>query len=65
MVLPLVWLLFLWVGSFSPVLFPRSFAGLVPVVEVMIWLLLASLVWSRGEPVTACFLCLSLILNFE
>ena len=51
---------------FLPVLFLGSFAGLVPVVgSAMIWLPLASLVWSRGEPVTALLLVgLSLILNY-
>ena len=51
---------------FLPVLFLGSFAGLVPVVgSAMIWLPLASLVWSRGEPVTALLLVgLSLVLNY-
>lgn len=51
---------------FIPVFFLGSFAGLVPVVgSAMIWLPLASLVWTRGEPVTALFLAfLSLALNY-
>jgi predicted PurR-regulated permease PerM len=51
---------------FLPVFFLGSFAGLVPVVgSAMIWLPLASLVWSRGEPVTALILAsLSLLLNY-
>ena len=51
---------------FLPVFFLGSFAGLVPVVgSAMIWLPLASLVWSRGEPVTALLLAsLSLLLNY-
>lgn len=51
---------------FLPVFFLGSFAGLVPVVgSAMIWLPLASLVWSRGEPVTALLLSsLSLLLNY-
>jgi predicted PurR-regulated permease PerM len=51
---------------FLPVFFLGSFAGLVPVVgSAMIWLPLASLVWTRGEPVTAFILAvLSLVLNY-
>ena len=51
---------------FLPVFFLGSFAGLVPVVgSAMIWLPLASLVWSRGEPITALTLAsLSLLLNY-
>ena len=51
---------------FLPVFFLGSFAGLVPVVgSAMIWLPLASLVWSRGEPVTALLpASLSLLLNY-
>ena len=51
---------------FLPVFFLGSFAGLVPVVgSAMIWLPLASLVWSRGEPITAFILAsLSLLLNY-
>ena len=51
---------------FLPVFFLGSFAGLVPVVgSAMIWLPLASLVWTRGEPVTALILAvLSLVLNY-
>ena len=51
---------------FLPVFFLGSFAGLVPVVgSAMIWLPLASLVWSRGEPITALLLAsLSLLLNY-
>ena len=51
---------------FLPVFFLGSFAGLVPVVgSAMIWLPLASLVWTRGEPVTALLLAsLSLLLNY-
>jgi len=51
---------------FLPVFFLGSFAGLVPVVgSAMIWLPLASLVWSRGEPVTALLLAsFSLLLNY-
>jgi predicted PurR-regulated permease PerM len=51
---------------FLPVFFLGSFAGLVPVVgSAMIWLPLASLVWSRGEPITALILAsLSLLLNY-
>jgi len=51
---------------FLPVFFLGSFAGLVPVVgSAMIWLPLASLVWSRSEPITALILAsLSLLLNY-
>lgn len=51
---------------FLPVFFLGSFAGLVPVVgSAMIWLPLASLVWTRGEPITALILAsLSLLLNY-
>ena len=51
---------------FLPVFFLGSFAGLVPVVgSAMIWLPLASLVWTRGEPATALLLAsLSLLLNY-
>ena len=51
---------------FLPVFFLGSFAGLVPVVgSAMIWLPLASLVWSRGESITALILAfLSLLLNY-
>lgn len=51
---------------FLPVFFLGSFAGLVPVVgSAMIWLPLASLVWTRGEPVTALILAvLSLVSNY-
>jgi predicted PurR-regulated permease PerM len=51
---------------FLPVFFLGSFAGLVPVVgSAMIWLPFASLVWSRGEPVTALLLAsFSLLLNY-
>jgi predicted PurR-regulated permease PerM len=51
---------------FLPVFFLGSFAGLVPVVgSAMIWLPLASLVWTRGEPFTALLLAsLSLLLNY-
>ena len=51
---------------FLPVFFLGSFAGLVPVVgSAMIWLPLASLVWSRAEPITALILAsLSLLLNY-
>ena len=51
---------------FLPVFFLGSFAGLVPVVgSAMIWLPLASLVWSRGDSVTALLLAtLSLVLNY-
>ena len=51
---------------FLPVFFLGSFAGLVPVVgSAMIWLPLASLVWTRGEPGTAMLLAgLSLVLNY-
>ena len=51
---------------FLPVFFLGSFAGLVPVVgSAMIWLPLASLVWTRGEPVTAlCLAFFSLGLNY-
>ena len=50
---------------FLPVFFLGSFAGLVPVVgSAMIWLPLSSLVWSKGEPVTALLLAaVSLLLN--
>ncbi len=51
---------------FLPVFLLGAFAGLVPVVgSAMVWLPLASLVWSRGEPGTAVLLVLaSIILNF-
>ena len=51
---------------FLPVFFLGSFAGLVPVVgSAMIWLPLSSLVWSRGEPISALLLAsLSLLLNY-
>ena len=51
---------------FLPVFFLGSFAGLVPVVgSAMIWLPLASLVWTRGEPATALLLAsISLLLNY-
>ena len=51
---------------FLPVFFLGAFVGLVPVVgSAMVWLPLSSLVWTRGEPVTAllmAFLCL--LLNY-
>ena len=51
---------------FLPVFFLGSFTGLVPVVgSAMIWLPLASLVWTRGDPGTAVLLAgLSLLLNY-
>ena len=39
---------------FLPVFFLGAFIGLVPVVgSAMVWLPLSSLVWTKGEPVTA------------
>ena len=39
---------------FIPVFFLGAFIGLVPVVgSAMVWLPLSSLVWTKGEPVTA------------
>jgi len=51
---------------FLPVFFLGAFIGLVPVVgSAMVWLPLSSLVWSRGEPVTALAMAgLSLFLNY-
>ena len=51
---------------FLPVFLLGAFVGLVPVVgSAMVWLPLSSLVWSRGEPVTALLMAvLSLILNY-
>ena len=51
---------------FLPVFFLGAFIGLVPVVgSAMVWLPLSSLVWSRGEPVTALVMAgLCLFLNY-
>ena len=51
---------------FLPVFFLGAFVGLVPVVgSAMVWLPLSSLVWTRGEPVTAIIMAgLSLFLNY-
>ena len=51
---------------FLPVFFLGAFVGLVPVVgSAMVWLPLSSLVWTRGEPVTAILMAgLSLFLNY-
>ncbi len=51
---------------FWPVFLLGAFAGLVPVVgSAMVWLPLASLLWSKGDFVGACVLAgLSLVLNF-
>jgi len=51
---------------FLPVFFLGAFVGLVPVVgSAMVWLPLSSLIWSRGEPVTALIVAgLCLFLNY-
>ncbi len=51
---------------FLPVFFLGAFIGLVPVVgSAMVWLPLSSLVWSRGEPITALVMAaLCLFLNY-
>ena len=51
---------------FLPVFFLGAFAGLVPVVgSAMVWLPLSSLVWTRGEPVTALLMAgLCLLMNY-
>ena len=51
---------------FLPVFLLGAFVGLVPVVgSAMVWLPLSSLVWGRGEPITAIILaCLSILLNY-
>ena len=51
---------------FLPVFFLGAFIGLVPVVgSAMVWLPLSSLVWTRGEPVTAMAMAgLSLFFNY-
>ncbi len=51
---------------FLPVFFLGAFVGLVPVVgSAMVWLPLSSLVWTRGEPVTAIIMILlSLLFNY-
>ena len=51
---------------FLPVFFLGAFVGLVPVVgSAMVWLPLSSLVWTRGEPLTALvMIVLSLFFNY-
>ena len=51
---------------FLPVFFIGAFFGLVPVVgSAMVWLPLSSLVWTRGEPVTALLMAgFCLLLNY-
>ena len=51
---------------FLPVFLLGAFAGLVPVVgSAMVWLPLASLTWTRGEPTMAIALAVvSIVLNF-
>ena len=51
---------------FLPVFLLGAFVGLVPVVgSAMVWLPLSSLVWSRGEPMTAFLMAISsLVLNY-
>tara|TARA_B100002019_G_scaffold143367_1_gene123581 strand:+ start:1734 stop:2897 length:1164 start_codon:yes stop_codon:yes gene_type:complete len=51
---------------FLPVFLLGGFIGLVPVVgSAMVWLPLSSLVWTRGEPLTAIIMAaLSLFLNY-
>ena len=51
---------------FLPVFFLGAFVGLVPVVgSAMVWLPLSSLVWTRGEPLTALvMILLSLFFNY-
>ena len=51
---------------FLPVFLLGAFVGLVPVVgSAMVWLPLSSLVWGRGEPMTAILLAgLSIFLNY-
>ena len=51
---------------FLPVFFLGAFIGLVPVVgSAMVWLPLSSLVWTRGEPVTAMTMAgLSIFFNY-
>jgi len=51
---------------FLPVFFLGAFVGLVPVVgSAMVWLPLSSLVWTRGEPVTALLMAgLCLLMNY-
>ena len=53
-------------GFFLPVFLLGGFIGLVPVVgSAMVWLPLSSLVWTRGEPLTAIIMAaLSLFLNY-
>ena len=48
------------------VFFIGAFFGLVPVVgSAMVWLPLSSLVWTRGEPVTAILMAsLCMLLNY-
>lgn len=51
---------------FLPVFFLGAFIGLVPVVgSAMVWLPLSSLVWTRGDPITALLMAgLCLFLNY-
>jgi len=51
---------------FIPVFLLGAFVGLVPVVgSAMVWLPLSSLVWSRGEPMTALTMAfLSVLFNY-
>jgi predicted PurR-regulated permease PerM len=51
---------------FLPIFFIGAFFGLVPVVgSAMVWLPLSSLVWTRGEPVSALLMAgFCLLLNY-
>lgn len=51
---------------FLPVFFLGAFIGLVPVVgSAMVWLPLSSLVWTRGDPITALLMAgLCLFFNY-
>jgi len=52
--------------AFLPIFLIGSFVGLVPVVgSAMVWLPVSSIIWSRGEPMTAITVAaLSLLLNY-
>ncbi len=48
---------------FLPIFLIGSFVGLVPVVgSAMVWLPISSIIWSRGEPMTAAIVALLCIL---
>ena len=54
-----------FIGSFAflPIFLIGSFVGLVPVVgSAMVWLPISSIIWSRGEPTTACVVGLLCVL---